>query len=150
MGSEVVRAGHGETFDYAGQPTTVLAGHDGNSPWAACEVVVPPRFAGPVPHAHDHFDEAIYVVEGVLLVGLGYEEAIEVPAGSMLTALRGTRHRFSNPSEHPAKILGLWSPAEAGLSFMRDIGAVLPAQGPPDAAHMADTYARHASRLLPD
>ena len=150
MGSEVVPAGRGASFPYAGQQVRVLAGHDGSSPWAACELTVPPRFAGPIPHAHDNFDEAIYVVEGVLLVGLGSEALQEVSAGSMLTALRGTRHRFSNPSDQPVKVLGLWSPAQAGLDFMRDVGNVLPAQGPPDASHLAEVYARHGSRLLPD
>ena len=33
------------------------------------EVTIPAHFAGPVPHAHDEFDEAIYVLRGRLLGG---------------------------------------------------------------------------------
>ena len=52
--------GEGPAFSYAGQPMHILAGHDGRPPgFAAMEITVPGRFAGPVPHAHDEFDEAI-------------------------------------------------------------------------------------------
>ena len=47
----------------------ILAGQGGLPPgFAAMELTVPPRFAGPIPHAHDEFDEAIYVLSGRLLV----------------------------------------------------------------------------------
>jgi hypothetical protein len=39
-----------------------------------------------------------------------------LPAGSMLTAPRGTRHFFSNPFDDPARVLGIWSPATLGLA----------------------------------
>jgi uncharacterized cupin superfamily protein len=47
----------------------VLAG-DGDQPagFAVAEIAIPAGFPGPVPHAHDAFDEAIYVLEGRLLV----------------------------------------------------------------------------------
>ena len=32
------------------------------------ELTVPPHFAGPIPHAHDEFHEAIYVLSGRLQV----------------------------------------------------------------------------------
>ena len=48
--------GHGPAFPYAGQPMHVLAGQDGLPPgFAAMELTVPARFAGPIPHAHDEF-----------------------------------------------------------------------------------------------
>ena len=36
-----------------------------------------------------------------------------------------------------------------GLAFMRDIGAALSPDTPPDPDRMREIYARHASRLLP-
>lgn len=61
--------GQGPAFSYAGQSMHILAGHGGQPPgFAAMEVTVPGHFAGPVPHAHDEFDEAIYVLSGCLLV----------------------------------------------------------------------------------
>ena len=83
--------GHGAAFPYAGQPTYILAGQDGlPSGFAAMELTVPPHFAGPIPHAHDEFDEAIYVLSGRLLVHGDGEPAEAVP-GSLFVAPRGHR-----------------------------------------------------------
>jgi Cupin domain len=152
MTSGLVRPGAGPAFHYAGAPVSVLAGTSGPGgygPYSAAEMTIPAGFRGPIPHAHDTFDEAIYVIEGVLMAGVDYDDPAEAPAGSMLTALRGTRHFFSNPFDRPARVLGLWSPAEVGLEFMAAIGAALPASGPPDPAVMRGLYEQHGSRLLP-
>ena len=139
----------GPAFPYAGQPMHILVGHGDQPPgFAAMEITVPPHFAGPIPHAHDDFDEAIYVLSGRLLV-LGDDEPQEAPPGSMFVAPRGHRHGFSNPSGEVAQVLGLWAPPEPALAFMRDIGAGLSPDTPPDPDRMREIYARHASRLLP-
>ncbi|HEY6500258.1 MAG TPA: cupin domain-containing protein [Streptosporangiaceae bacterium] len=141
--------GEGASFLYAGQPTHILAGQDAQPPgFAAMEMSVPARFGGPIPHAHDEFDEAIYVLTGRLLVG-GDGEPEEARPGSMFVAPRGQRHAFSNPFDEPALVLGLWGPPEPALAFMRDIGAALRPGTPPDPDQMRDIYERHASRLLP-
>jgi hypothetical protein len=45
----------------------VLAGHDGQpAGFAAMEIIIPAGFAAPIPHAHDGFDQAIYVLGGRL------------------------------------------------------------------------------------
>jgi mannose-6-phosphate isomerase-like protein (cupin superfamily) len=150
MSHGLVRPGEGDSFRYAGQRLRVLAGGDGRQGgFAAAEVVVPAGFGGPVPHAHQTFDEALYVLDGELLVLDARGEWVEAPAGSMFTAPRGVRHGFRNPGAEPVRVLGLWSPAGAGLAFMRDVGAVLRADGPPDRDAIAAVYARHASPLLP-
>jgi mannose-6-phosphate isomerase-like protein (cupin superfamily) len=125
----------------------VLAGHDGQpAGFAAMEISVPARFAGPVPHAHDGFDEAIYVLDGRLRV-VGDEE-LEAEPGSMFTAPRGRRHGFSNPYDTDALVLGIWAPAAPALAFMRDVGAALVPGVRPDPDQMRELYARHASRVL--
>jgi mannose-6-phosphate isomerase-like protein (cupin superfamily) len=141
--------GQGPAFPYAGQSVHILAGAGGQpSGFAAMEITVPGHFAGPISHAHDEFDEAIYVLSGRLLV-VGDGEPQEAAAGSMFVAPRGHRHGFSNPSGEPARVLGLWSPPGPALAFMRDIGAALTPDTPPDPDRMRELYARHASRLLP-
>jgi quercetin dioxygenase-like cupin family protein len=141
--------GEGPWFPYASQPMHVLAGQDGQpSGFAAMEITIPARFAGPVPHAHDAFDEAIYVLSGHLLVA-GDGEPQEAAPGSMFVAPRGQRHGFSNPAAEQALVLGIWAPPEPALAFMRDIGAALAPDAPPDPDRMREIYARHASRLLP-
>ena len=141
--------GQGPVFPYAGQPMHILAGY-GAQPtgFAAVEMTVPPHFAGPIPHAHDRFDEAIYVLSGRLLV-VGDDEPQEAGPGSMFVAPRGHRHAFSNPSDEQARVLGLWAPAEPALAFIWDIGVALIPDTPPDPDRMREIYARHASRLLP-
>jgi mannose-6-phosphate isomerase-like protein (cupin superfamily) len=141
--------GEGPAFPYAGQPTHILAGKGGlPSGFAAMELTIPGHFAGPIPHAHDGFDEAIYVLSGRLVVA-GDDEPQEAAPGSMFVAPRGHRHGFSNPSAEEALVLGIWAPPEPALAFMRDIGAVLTPGAPPDPDLMREIYARHASRLLP-
>ena len=99
--------GEGPGFPYAGQPMHILAGHGGQPPgFAAMEITIPPHFAGPIPHAHDEFDEAIYVLSGRPLV-LGEDEPQEAPPGSVFVAPRGHRDGFSNPSGEVAQVLGL-------------------------------------------
>jgi mannose-6-phosphate isomerase-like protein (cupin superfamily) len=146
--SFLTRRGEGPSFPYAGRPTHVLAGQDGQPEgFAAMEIVIPAHFAGPIPHAHDEFDEAIYVLRGQLQVT--GDQTLEAAAGSMFTAPRGSRHGFSNPYDAEALVLGVWAPAGPALAFMRDVGAALSPDTPPDPDQMRELYLRHASRLLP-
>jgi mannose-6-phosphate isomerase-like protein (cupin superfamily) len=146
--SFLTRRGEGPGFSYAGQPVHVLAGQDGQPEgFAAMEILIPAHFAGPVPHAHDEFDEAIYVLRGQLQVT--GDQTLEAAAGSMFTAPRGSRHGFSNPYDAEALVLGVWAPAGPALAFMRDVGAALSPDTPPDPEQMRELYLRHASRLLP-
>ena len=150
MASGLIRPGSGPTFSYAGSPVQILAGADGSAaPYSAAEMVIPAGFRGPIPHAHDTFDEALYVITGTLLAGVDHDDPTEAPPGSLLTALRGTRHFFSNPFNLPARVLGIWTPADVGLEFMTAIGAAIPADGPPEPEIMGRLYAAYGSRLLP-
>ena len=146
--SFLTRRGEGPSFSYAGRSMHVLAGQDGQPEgFAAMEIVIPAHFAGPIPHAHDEFDEAIYVLRGQLQVT--GDQTLEAAAGSMFTAPRGSRHGFSNPYDAEALVLGVWAPAGPALAFMRDVGAALSPDTPPDPDQMRELYLRHASRLLP-
>jgi Cupin domain len=141
--------GEGPAFPYAGQPMHILAGQDGlPSGFAAMELTVPPHFAGPVPHAHDEFDEAIYVLSGRLLVH-GDDEPAEAGPGSLFVAPRGHRHGLQQPDRRGrpgARHLGA-TRTRPGLHarVRRRAGPGHPAR---PGAH-GDIDARHASRLLP-
>lgn len=130
---------------YAGNAMHVLGECQG---LALCELTVPPRFAGPPAHIHHDFDEAIYVLTGSLTMTRGQAAPEPAPAGTLILAPRGVRHTFSNPTDDPVRVLGVWSPATA-LRFMEEIGAALPAAGPPDPAKLAEIYRRHNSELAP-
>ncbi|MEJ2890169.1 cupin domain-containing protein [Actinomycetospora aeridis] len=138
-------AGEGRRIPYAGDVLRVLGESDG---LAFCELTVPARFAGPPPHVHHGFDEAIYVLEGALTMVRGRSDPEPVAVGGLILAPRGARHTFANPHDRPARVLGVWSPASA-LDFMAEIGAALPATGPPDPAELAAIYHRHDSEIVP-
>jgi mannose-6-phosphate isomerase-like protein (cupin superfamily) len=130
---------------YAGDLIRVLGESEG---LAFCELTIPPNFAGPPPHIHHGFDESIYVLEGALTMIRGRSAPEPVPVGGLILAPKGERHTFANPSDEPARVLGVWSPASA-LEFMEEIGAALPASGPPDPAQLAEIYRRHNSEIIP-
>lgn len=115
---------------------------------AICELTVSAGFAGPPPHVHHDFDEAIYILDGSLTMIIGRDDPQPAPTGSLILAARGIRHTFANPSAKPARVLGLWSPGSA-LTFMEDIGAALPAAGPPDPTRLAEIYRRNNSEITP-
>jgi mannose-6-phosphate isomerase-like protein (cupin superfamily) len=125
----------------------VLAGEHGQPPGlAAMETTIPANFVGPIPHAHEQFDQGSMCCAGRMLVA-GDDEPQEAAAGSTINAPCGHRHAFSNPYLEDALVLGTWSPAEPALAFLREIGAAL--QPGKHQTRMRDIYARHASRLLP-
>jgi quercetin dioxygenase-like cupin family protein len=147
--SFLVVSGGAPSIQYAGRPMEILAGlGDRPSGFAVAELTVPAGFAGPPPHAHDTFDEGIYVLAGSILV-VGDGEATVAGPGSLFVAPRGERHGFSNPSSEPARVLGLWGPAGPAMELMEAVGAALPAQGPPDMDRLRAVYESHGSRIVP-
>jgi mannose-6-phosphate isomerase-like protein (cupin superfamily) len=134
-----------KTLRYAGDVLRVLGECDG---LAIGELTVPAGFAGPPPHVHHDFDEALYLLSGQLTMVRGRDEPVPVEAGGLILAPRGVRHTFANPGAEPARVLGIWTPG-AALGFMADIGAALPASGPPDRALLAAIYLRHRSEIVP-
>ena len=93
----LIHRGQGAGFSYAGQPVHILAGHGGQPPgFAAMEITIPAHFAGPIPHAHDEFDEAIYVLSGRLLVAGAGEEPFE-ERGPVLHPFQPGLHQGGRP-----------------------------------------------------
>jgi len=147
--SFLVVSGSAPSIRYAGRPMEILAGlGDRPSGFAVAELTVPAGFAGPPPHAHDAFDEGIYVLEGSITV-LGDGDPTVAGPGALFVAPCGERHGFANPSGEPAKVLGLWGPAGPAMELMAAVGAVLPAQGAPDVDAVRAVYEAHQSRIVP-
>lgn len=118
---------------------------------AAFEVTVPggQRLAAPA-HSHDHYDETIYGVAGVLTWTVN-GQPFEVSAGQALCIPRGAIHRFDNHGSQEARALCLITPAAIGPQFFRDSADVLNAAagGPPDRAKMAEIMRRHGLTPAP-
>ena len=129
-------------------PLTVrflLTGHDSNGTAAVFEAVVPggQRLAGPA-HSHDHYEETIYGVAGVLSWTVD-GKVIDVRPGEALCIPRGAVHRFDNNTAQEATALCVVTPAAIGPAYFRDVAEVIKvaAGGPPDRAKMAEIMQRY-------
>src|SRR5215510_9133122 len=112
---------------------------------AAFEVTVPgaQRLLAPA-HSHDHYEETIYGIDGVLTWTVDGKR-IEVGPGQALCIPRGAVHRFDNYGTQDAKALCAITPAALGPQYFRESAAVINAAagGPPDRVKMAEIMRRH-------
>lgn len=112
---------------------------------AVFEVVVPggQKLMGPA-HSHDHYEETIYGIDGVLTWTVN-GKPIDVGPGQALCIPRGAVHRFDNNASRDARVLCMVTPAAIGPQFFREVAEVLKAAGggPPDRAKMLEVMLRH-------
>jgi quercetin dioxygenase-like cupin family protein len=123
----------------------LVSGDSSNGSVAAFELMVPGAQRLPAPaHSHDHYEETIYGVDGVLTWTVD-GKAIEVGPGEALCIPRGAVHRFDNNGTRDAKALCVITPAAIGPDYFREAFAVLNAAagGPPDKLKMMDIMRRH-------
>jgi quercetin dioxygenase-like cupin family protein len=123
----------------------LLTADNSNGSIAAFELMVPAALRLPAPaHSHDHYEETIYGLEGVLTWTVD-EKQIDVRPGQALCIPRGAVHRFDNNSSQDVKALCVATPAAIGPEYFREAFAVLNAAagGPPDRAMMAEIMRRH-------
>lgn len=123
----------------------LITGGNSSGSIAAFEIVVPgaQRLAAPA-HSHDHYEETIYGIDGVLTWTVG-EKQIDVGPGQALCIPRGATHRFDNNGIHDAKALCLITPAAIGPQYFRESAEVINAAtaGPPDRAKLVEIMLRH-------
>jgi quercetin dioxygenase-like cupin family protein len=129
-------------------PLTVrflVTADDASGSVAIFELTVPAgqRLAGPA-HSHDHYEETIYGIEGVLTWTVG-GKPIDVGPGQALCIPRGAVHRFDNRGGQDVKALCAITPAAIGPQFFRESAAVIDAAagGPPDRVKMVEIMRRH-------
>ncbi len=123
----------------------LLTGENSTGTLAAFELMVPgaQRLAAPA-HSHDHYEETIYGVEGVLTWTVDGKQ-IDVAPGQALCIPRGAIHRFDNNGTKDVKALCVITPAAIGPQYFRESAEVINAAagGPPDRAKMAEIMRRH-------
>lgn len=129
----------------------LITGEEATGSVAVFELTVPgaQRLAAPA-HSHDHYEETIYGLEGVLTWTVD-GKAIEVGPGQALCIARGAVHRFDNNGGRDAKALCVISPAAIGPQFFRESAAAINAAsgGPPDHAKMVEIMRRHGLSPVP-
>jgi quercetin dioxygenase-like cupin family protein len=123
----------------------LITGENSNGSVAAFEVRVPDgqRLAAPA-HSHDHYEETIYGVDGVLTWTVNGKQ-VDVGPGQALCIPRGAIHRFDNHGSQDARALCVITPAAIGPQYFRESAEVINAAagGPPDRAKMAEIMRRH-------
>jgi len=127
----------------------LLTGGESNGSVATFELSVAGSGRLPAPaHSHDHYEETVYGLEGVLTFTINGHE-VDIGPGQALCIPRGAVHRFDNNTSADAKALCVISPAAIGPEYFRETFAVLnaAADGPPDKAKMLEIMRRH--RLTP-
>ncbi|MBZ5561025.1 MAG: cupin domain-containing protein [Acidobacteriia bacterium] len=129
----------------------LITGENSGGSVAAFELVVPgaQRLAAPA-HSHDHYEETVYGLEGVLTWTVD-GKPIDVGPGQALCIPRGAIHRFDNNGAQDAKALCLITPAAIGPQYFRESAEVINAAvgGPPDRAKMAAIMLRHGLTPAP-
>ena len=129
----------------------LVTGENSSGTVAVFEVVVPAgqRLMGPA-HSHDHYEETVYGIDGVLTWTVD-GNPIDVGPGQALCIPRGAVHRFDNNGAKDAKGLCVVTPAAIGSQFFRECAEVINAAagGPPDRAKMAEIMRRHGLTPAP-
>ncbi|HTO92016.1 MAG TPA: cupin domain-containing protein [Candidatus Sulfotelmatobacter sp.] len=128
----------------------LVAGEAAGGSVAIFEVMVPggQRLMAPA-HSHDHYEETIYGLEGVLTWTVG-GKPFDVGPGQALCIPRGAVHRFDNNGSQDAKALCVVTPAAIGPEYFQEVAAVMQAtDGPPDRAKLAEVMRRHGLTPAP-
>ena len=135
-------------------PLTVrflITGKHSHGSIAAFECFIPARQRLPGPaHSHDHYEETIYGISGVLTWTVDGKQ-IDVGPGQALCIPRGAVHRFDNHGSEDAKVLCAITPAAIGPEFFRESAEAISAAagGPPDRAKMMEIMRRHGLTPAP-
>ena len=100
-----------------------------------------PRALGSPLHTHRDEDEYSVVLEGIVGAQIG-QQVIEAGPGAVLIKPRGVPHAFWNPSDLPARLLEIISPA-GFEQYFAGLADILAGPGSPDTgqlAALADRY----------
>ena len=129
----------------------LITGEDARGSVGMFELTVPggQRLTAPA-HSHDHYEETIYGIDGVLTWTVDGKR-LDVGPGQALCIPRGSIHRFDNDGSSDVKVLCVITPAGIGPQYFREVAEVLTAAagGPPDRGRMAEIMRRHGLTPAP-
>jgi quercetin dioxygenase-like cupin family protein len=129
----------------------LITGENSRGSIAALELIVPgaQHLAAPG-HSHDHYEETIYGIDGVLTWTVDGKQ-IDVGPGQALCIPRGAIHRFDNNGAQGVKALCVITPAALGPQYFRECADVINAApgDPLDRAKLAEIMRRHGLTPAP-
>ena len=135
MKNEIIRVGQIEV-------KFLLEAADTNGSVAMFEFTVPVGARMPLPHSHQHYDETIYGVEGVITFTVE-GKPVDIGPGESCFVPRGAVHGFNNLNQTDAKALAIITPALLGPDFFKEAAAIVNAAGPPDVEKLKAVMAKH-------
>lgn len=139
MKNETIKAGQ-VTIEF------LLEAADTNGSAAMFEFTVPADAKVPLPHYHEHFDETIYGLAGVMTFTVD-GKAFDIAPGETCFIPRGAVHGFKNLKQEDAKALAVITPALLGPIFFKEVAQIVNAGGPPDLEKLKLVMTRHG--LIP-
>ena len=115
---------------------------DTNGSVAMFEFNVPSGAKVPLPHYHEHYDETIYGLEGVITFTVE-GKPIDIAKGESCFIPRGAVHGFNNFGTQNSKALAVITPALLGPNFFKECAEIVNAGGPPDIEKLKTVMKRH-------
>jgi mannose-6-phosphate isomerase-like protein (cupin superfamily) len=145
---ELLASGHGRPIRIGGDVLLVKALTGTTDGVAVLETVAKPGEPAPLDHVHHSYDEVFYVIEGEFEFRVGGRR-VRAPAGSVVTAPRGSPHTFKNCGDGDGRVLIVGAPGRAAI-MLEEIGAMVAAGvGPLPEDGLAGVYGRHDTTLVP-
>jgi quercetin dioxygenase-like cupin family protein len=135
MQKEIIRVGQIEI-------KFLLESADTNGSVAMFEFIVPVGAKVPLPHSHQHYDETIYGVEGVVTFTVE-GKPVDIGPGESCFVPRGAVHGFNNLKQTGVKALAIITPALLGPAFFKEAAAIVNTGGPPDVEKLKAVMAKH-------
>ena len=106
-----------------------------------------PGQPGPPLHLHTREDEALYVLEGTVLLQIG-EDRRELAAGAFAWIPRDTPHTFANAAATAVRMMNISVPGGLERLFADQSEYFAHLRGAPDLAELGRIGARYGGRLL--
>jgi len=120
----------------------LLEAADTNGAVAMLEFTVPAGAKVPVPHSHQHYDETVYGVAGVVTFTVE-GKPVDIGPGESCFIPRGAVHGFNNLKPTEAKGLAIITPALLGPDFFKETAAIVNAGGAPDVEKLKAVLLKH-------
>jgi quercetin dioxygenase-like cupin family protein len=126
--------------------TTCSRGSSPAGHFSVVEYSAAPGAGGPPPHVHRSNEEAFFVLEGQVDFTLdGTTE--RMTKGSFVLVPKGAVHTFVNAGSGVARWMGVFAPGQYE-QLVRELGAIIPKDGPPDPAEVAAVFARWDTEIV--
>ena len=120
----------------------LLEAADTSGSVAMFEFEVPVGAKVPLPHSHEHYDETVYGVEGIITFTVN-GKPVEIAPGESYFIPRGAVHGFNNHGNKDVKALAVITPALIGPNFFKECAAIVNAGGPPDVEKLKAVMSKY-------